>query len=120
MIPYMKLSSKTSGIVEAFSTQERPDEKWAVIASYHYTVQGKEHKKNYMFTAPLFPNQVAAEHHIEKHWKTKEWQVWYVSKHPEQSALQKLFPFKFLFNTCLTLGIVFYFLWLRHYVARVN
>lgn len=120
MIPYIKLSSSTEAIVTGFSVAEQANEKWAITADYHYEVRGVKYKKNYTFTAPIFLNRLAAQNHIDKHWSQKEWQVWYSTKDPNQAALQKLFPFKLLFNACLAMGIVFYFVWLRHYVARAT
>lgn len=121
MIPYIGLAYTTSGVVESFVVEEKANEKWAITATYLYEVRGAQYKENYTFTAPMFPNRLAAQSHIDKHWSTKkEWQVWYSYKDPSKASLQKLFPFKLLFNTCLALGIVFYFVWLRHYAARVR
>lgn len=120
MIPYMALSHSTQANIDALVIEEQPNEKYAIKAQYHYKVGGIEHKKDYTFTSPIFINRLAAEHHIKQHWGSKEWQVWYSAKDPSYAALQKLFPFKSLFNACLSMGIVFYFLWLRHYVARTS
>lgn len=120
IIPYIKLSHMADAQIESFSVKEISQEKYAVQALYHYQVAGKNYKKEYTFNSPMFLNRFAAETHIDKNWTTKEWRVWYNQKHPEFSSLQKLFPFKFLFNVCLSIGILFYFVWLRSYVARVS
>lgn len=120
MVPYVKLSHRVDAHVESFSVKEVAYEKYAVEAHYRYLVQGNEYKKDYVFTTPVFLNRLAAENHISKNWSLKEWGVWYSDSDPSYSSLQKLFPFKFLFNTCLSIGILFYFVWLRNYVAKVS
>lgn len=120
MVPYMQLSQMTHGVVDTLKVEEQSNERYAVMAEYHYQVSGINYKKKYTFTTPIFLNRLAAENHIKQHWKSKEWEVWYSSKDPSQASLQKLFPFKLLFNACLAMGIVFYFMWLRHYVARAH
>lgn len=120
MIPYLRLSHMVDAEIESFVVKEIANEKFAVQARYLYCVDGKNYKKEYIFISPVFLNRFAAQSHIDKHWSTKEWRVWYSYKNPEYASLQKLFPFKFLFNACLSMGIVFYFVWLRSYVARVS
>lgn len=116
--PYLSLSSQTSGIVENFFVQDAQKDKFGVVAKYRYYVGGKEFIAEKLFTTPIFLNRYAAESHIEKHWKDKNWTVWYSAKHPEKSSLQRLFPFKTFFNLCLSLGVVLYFFGLKSYVSR--
>ena len=120
MVPYLKLSHMADAQMESFAVKEIANEQFAVQAFYQYQVNGKIYKKEYTFISPMFLNRFAAQTHIDKHWTTKEWRVWYNYKNPEYSSLQKLFPFKFLFNACLSMGVLFYFVWLRSYIARVS
>lgn len=118
-IPYVLLSSSTEAVIDEMTVEPLPKEEYGIVARYHYTVGGKKYEQKYVFTTPIFPNKLAAESHLGKHWhSTKPWRVFYSQKHPERATLQKLFPFKLLFNACLSLGIVFYFFWLRHYVRK--
>lgn len=120
IVPYLKLAHMTDAHIESFVVKEITNEKYAVQALYQYQVNGKDYKKEYTFISPVFLNRFAAQSHIDKYWITNEWRVWYNYKNPEYASLQKLFPFKFLFNTCLSMGVLFYFVWLRSYITKVS
>jgi hypothetical protein len=120
MFCYLKLSHTAEAHIESLSVKEVASDQFKIVARYRYQVNGHEYKKEHLFTAPIFMNQKGAENHIHQYWDHQVWKVFYSSKNPEYASLQKLFPFKFLFNTCLSLGIAFYFLWLRSYVARMS
>lgn len=120
IIPYLRLSHMADAQIESFIVKEITNEKYAIQALYQYQVNDKNYKKEYIFTSPVFLNRFAAQGHIDKHWSVNEWRVWYNYKNPDYSSLQKLFPFKFLFNACLSMGVLFYFVWLRSYIAKVS
>lgn len=120
LVPYWRLSDEVKGYVDNFSIQEINSEKYAVRAFYHYEVAGQTYEGKTIFEAPIFLNREAAEQHIQKHWYEKKWDVWVCPQQPSYSSLQKLFPFKALFNAVLSIGVLFYFVWLRSYVAKLN
>ncbi|MEI8300250.1 MAG: hypothetical protein WCG10_01375 [Chlamydiota bacterium] len=120
LIPYWRLSEETHGYIDNFLVQEITQEKYAVRAFYHYQVGDQTYKGETTFKAPIFLNPAAAKQHIEKYWNEKEWDVWYSLKTPSYASLQKLFPFKAIFNAVLSVGVLFYFVWLRSYVAKMS
>lgn len=120
LVPYWRLSEEAHGYVDNFSIQELSPEKYAVKAFYHYQVGDLTYQGETTFKAPIFLNREAAEQHIQKHWHENKWGVWYSPQKPSYSSLQKLFPFKALFNAVLSVGVLFYFVWLRSYVAKLS
>lgn len=121
MYPYIRLSQVTHGTVSEFKVKPLSEEKFAVEAKYAFEVKGKRYEESYTFIKPIFLNEFAAETHVKRFWKTQEkWLVYYSKSNPSFSALQKMFPFKALFNFGITFCVMFYFMWLRSYVARMS
>jgi hypothetical protein len=113
---FLKLNTKTIGQVETFSVQQLSENSYGIEASYSFEVEGRNYRYQQILTNPRFLNHYAAQTHLEKYWKAEPWPVWYYSKDPKISSLQKLFPVKKFFGFFIGLSVVVYFLWLRKYV----
>ncbi len=80
-----------------------------------YTYQGKT-----TFSKPYHLNRLSAEKQI-KIYTTRQWPVWYQESHPEQSTIERTFPFKKCLYSLMVLGVFLYFVYLRHsYIAKLS
>lgn len=121
MVPYLKLSQVEEADARQFSVVPLSENRYVVEAKFNFTASGQEISSSYVFKAPVFLNHYAAQNHIDKYWKLqKKWPVYYNLKQPSFCKLQKLFPFKDLFNFALTLCVLFYFVWLRSYISKLS
>lgn len=100
-----------------WTVKEKSDEEFLLDAHYNFLVNGGEIKGDSLLTEASFWNAWAAEQMV-KEYTNKKWIVWYSSKNPHYSTLQKNFPLK----ECISMGVLwallFYFLWLGYYVAK--
>lgn len=115
-IPYLRLDTKTSAKVKEFFVEGRGEDRFLVGATFAYRVKGRDIEGKKKFSTPVFISELAAKSHLSTYWNIKEWDAWYNNKDPSIVSLQKLFPFQKLFNFLLSIGVMFYFLWLRSYL----
>ncbi|MCH9630063.1 MAG: hypothetical protein S4CHLAM37_00550 [Chlamydiia bacterium] len=121
MYPYIMLSQVTNARVSEFHAKPLSENKYAVEAKFSFKAAGKDYEESYTFVKPIFLNKFAAENHVKNFWKEQsDWLVYYKKGNPSYCSLQKIFPFKYLFNFGITFCIMFYFMWLRNYVARMS
>ena len=115
-IPYVRLDTKTVATVKEFFIESEGEERFVVGAVFTYKAQDRLMEGKKKFSTPVFISDYGAKSHLNTYWKTKEWDAWYNNKDPSIVSLQKLFPFQKLFNFLLSIGVMFYFLWLRSYL----
>ena len=90
---------------------------YKLSAAYRYLVDGQEFNGQTTFSSPVYLNYYVAENDL----KTKQnngYTVWYHSKNPSISSLQKRFPKKESTNALLTLGVFIYFCFARGPLER--
>lgn len=115
------LSQVAEAKVSEFHSKPLSENKYTVEAKFSFRVGEREYEESYTFVKPIFLNKFAAESHINSFWKGQDsWLVYYKKGNPSYCSLQKIFPFKYLFNFGITFCIMFYFMWLRNYVARMS
>lgn len=114
---YSLLSKESVAKINFFYVAKLSEDKYAIGANYSYQIHGKTYTNDYSFDKPYFMNEFSAEKNL-KHWDMKEMRLWYCKKHPENSSLQKNFPFKNLIYLFVILFINLYFAYLRWYVTK--
>lgn len=112
-MPYFRLDSSTRGYIEDYSVKRLSYDQYGVQVHYFYTVGEKEFERSQTLKTPIFMNPYGAQSHIEKYWKDKEWTVWYQKSAPYYASLQRLFPFKYFFNSLVLFFVLVYFYGLR-------
>jgi len=115
---YLRYGCITQGYVENFLVKELAADKYVIEAHFVYEVDSVYYQGATLLNAPVFLNRDAALQHVAKHWEEKAWGVWYDREKPSYASIQRLFPFKALFNAGLSLGILLYFIGLKNYMAR--
>lgn len=90
-----------------------------ILGTYTFEVQGKAYQGKTQFREPTFLNKPAAGGQLDE-WKIHDWSVWYSSKNPEYSSLQKLFPYKDLIYGLLVMGVSGYFFLLNGKLFRAR
>lgn len=116
---YFRLSSSAPVAVKEWKVEEYRPGKFIIAVDYQFQVGDRPYKKSFRFPKPIYLNPYAAKNQVE-FWKKQEWNVWYASSDPTYSSLQKMFPFRKGIHLLLCLSVIFYFVWLRFYIARVN
>lgn len=111
---YHKLDAKTPCKVTSWDIEEKNSSKFVIYAHYEYLVDNHVFKGETTFAGPYYLNRMSAETGIHQ-LKDFSWEVWYRSKYPEESSLQKIFPFKNCLYALLTIGVCIYFLILRYF-----
>jgi hypothetical protein len=86
--------------------------RYSITALYHYENKGKTFEgKSSFYKRHL--NPYSADEQISKWQAIKEWKGWTSSWTPSYSSIEKIFPWKPLFNAIVTGGITAYFFILR-------
>jgi len=91
--------------------------KYALSASYQYLIDSKTFRGDKLFDKTLYRTTVAARKALKEK-KQKVWEVWYSSRRPEISSIQKNFPFKPCFSTLVLWTLFAYFIQLGYYVGK--
>jgi hypothetical protein len=115
---YLALNAQTQGKVERFSVKKHKEDAYGIEAHYTYIVDGVSYQDHKVLTHPIFLNATSANMHLTRYWKEQDWSVWYNTKRPEVSALQKLFPIKKLISFLVSLGVLVYFFWFKRYATH--
>jgi|GEM_PF-1050962 len=116
-IPYLRLDTKTIASIKEFFVEGEAEGRFAVGATFSYIAHDRSFEGKKKFSTPVFMSEHGAKSHLNAYWKIKEWDAWYNHQDPSIVSLQKLFPFQKLFNFLLSIGVMFYFLWLRSYLS---
>lgn len=105
--------------VSQWEAEEVKPGQFALIAHFAFEMSGKKYSRRFQFPKPIYPNPYLAKDQIEG-WKQSQWWVWYNAKNPAKFSLQKSFPLKQGIYFFICLFLLFYFLWLNFYVARIH
>ena len=109
---FLSLSAKTTGHVEHWFVESGGPSKYFIAAEYSFQCEEEQMLGKTFFQKPICPNEFSAQKLIEKYAK-KPWAVYYSKKNPNISSLVKKFPLKRFFHFLISVGIFFYFFWLK-------
>lgn len=116
---YMTLNEHTTATSTQWHVKELSEEDFRIDVNYTFVASGVKHTGEMRMEGSPFLNQWAAEATIEENMNLP-WEVWYSSRNPQHSTLQKYFPFKECLSAVLLLGVFIYFLCLGYYVAHIK
>lgn len=114
---YSTLTAKTIAQNVQWSVQEIASDEYVLEADYNFELNQKKYQNRYLFKDSIYRNEYAAHYDIP-HFVNRSWVVWYNPRNPEQSTLQKNFPYKESISAIFLWGLLFYFIWLGFYVGR--
>ncbi len=114
---YFKLNSKTTCSIDKWELNEDKSSKYTIIVYYSYEVSNQIFNDKYIFKQKLFLNSFAAKDQIN-YWKNKKWTVFYNSKNPNISSIEKAFPYKSCIYAIIAMSIFLYFIFLKFYLIR--
>jgi hypothetical protein len=112
MVAYFSLDQQGKALAVKWEVVEKSPSAFALAASYHFLDGDRLFEGFTEFPKPYCLNRLAAENVIRE-FASKEWNVFYKSSDAAFSSLQKMFPFKVVFQAILTLGVLVYFLVLK-------
>ncbi len=110
-----------NGLAEAKVNQWEVSEsgsKYLLKALYSFEVQGKSWKGAFAFKRPYY-NEALAVADLKDRSK-KAVTVWYNSKNPQISALEREFPTALLIRVLICYGVVLYFFFLNKKIQSVD
>lgn len=116
---YWSLSSQTEALATAWSIQTDSDEEFVPLAKYTFQAGDKFFVGQTLFSDQKTSNPWAAQEAL-KPLAAKKHHVWYASKDPSDSSLQRKFPFKECIYAGVLWAVCIYFFWLGVYVAKVQ
>ncbi|HSW86818.1 MAG TPA: hypothetical protein VLG49_04885 [Rhabdochlamydiaceae bacterium] len=108
LYPYVRLDAQMQAQALEWGILEKGPSKFAISAVYTYQAGNQTYRSDGVLKGPYFLNRLSAEAEIKK-LNTQSRQIWYHSKQPGFSRLEKSFPYKSLFNSLVTVGICIYF-----------
>ena len=106
---YFELQDHTQAEISSLKIEEKSASKFLIAAVYTYEWKGKIYHGNTLFKEPAFLNRLSAEDELRS-WKNYRWAAWFNPSKPENSSLQKLFPYKDATYGLISLGVFLYFL----------
>jgi hypothetical protein len=112
---YLKLEAKTTATIDLFKIEEETPSRYVISGHYSYRVKGENYEGETLFDRVHYLNRSSAERELMR-WQQLNWDAWYNPRNPEQSSLQRMFPFKACLYAVLTLGVFVYFLILRYFI----
>ena len=92
--------------------------KFSLLAKYSYNVKNKNWGGKYIFKSKLFLNDLAAKRELTVMKNKKDMQLWYASKDPSLSSLEKDFPIKNFLYAIISWIVILYFFWLRNRIKN--
>ncbi len=100
-----------------WSIEKKADDLFLHHAAFSYNIDNKSYKSHTVLRPPIYRNAWAAREALPSV-KEKEWRVWYNPTYPEQSTIQKNFPYKeWVYATALW-AVLLYFFWLGRRIAE--
>jgi hypothetical protein len=106
---YFELREHTQAEIHSWQIEEKNSSKFLIAAGYTFSREGKVYQARTLFKEPAFLNRLSAEDEL-KSWKNYRWAAWFNPSKPENSSLQKLFPYKDAAYGLISLGVFLYFL----------
>lgn len=108
---YLRLQGQAPAVIEGWEIEEISPSQFGYRVKYCFEAQGKRVKGEEVLKSPLYPNRYAAEGSL-KSWKERRWTVYYVLLNPLTNTLQRPFPWKSLLYALISIGVLFYFIFL--------
>jgi hypothetical protein len=111
---YYQFSLRVPTTLEKWSVKEVKSDKFAVIAHYSFEYENK----NYHATGQVgdfYPNPWAAKR-AEEQLTHEKWPAWINPNNPNQSVLEKKFPYKKVISAAVLIGLFIYFFILSSYI----
>lgn len=115
---YQRLGPEVEAVVENIELVPKGS-KYALRAFYSYKYGKKSFTGKTLFRKPYYLNRASAEAEVKK-LSGMQWVAYVDSHHPKVSSLEKNFPLKELFYAFCSLGIFFYFVYLKFHVALLS
>jgi hypothetical protein len=109
---YSRVNMTVPVLKAAWKPIEITPDRFVLEATYEYEVQGLAYHNRTQFNEPIYLNLPTAELDQQR-WEKLVWNAWVNPAHPEESTLQRLFPWKHLFYSLVTLSVFGYFFSLR-------
>lgn len=113
---YMSLDAATPVESIKWQVDRLNEDRFAVKAEYMFRVKAQTYQGDTTFKNDIYWNPWTAEDAL-KVYSQKEWTVWYSSRDPHYSSLQKNFPLKESISAIILWVVFMYFLGLGYYVA---
>ena len=114
---YISLDSAVRAKEVQWQVKERSEEVFALEGLYEFSLGEKTYFGRSLFTGPYFPNKKAAKEAIAKLSK-ESWTVFFSKKNPQNSSLQRFFPFLALIRAVLSIAVLVYFVCLRRWIKK--
>ncbi|MCH9627747.1 MAG: hypothetical protein S4CHLAM2_13900 [Chlamydiales bacterium] len=118
LMRYYQISTQVSATVEKWDIKERGPNQYVVQAVYSYDFGGKSYPGSGPVTE-AYPNPWAATQALEK-MKKRKWSVWINPKVPDQSILDRKFPYKATLSAVILIALSAYFICLGVYAGIKN
>jgi hypothetical protein len=119
---YLLLNEHTQVKIIAWSIQEIneiADDRYLLKGDYSFDADGKNYIGETVLQGIFFRNSGAAERAITEY-NSRTWEVWYNSRNPAYSSLQKNFPIKECLSSLLLWGLLAYFIGLGRYAQKLS
>gem|GEM_PF-1281292 len=114
---YLKLSASAPAEILDWVPKEIRPETYHSVVNYCFELNGDILEGEYNFQKPIFKTEAAAIETIEK-FQERPWNIYFNPKNPQEAALQKMFPIKSGIHLLLSLAVLLYFYWFKHYLSR--
>jgi hypothetical protein len=103
-----RLKVQVSGTIEQLKVVKKSSSSFPLQAVYRFDFQEKIYRNTVLLSPPYHLNRASALKAI-KNLEHRQWAVWIDPKHPEISALQKVFPIKKIIYVAMALAVTCYF-----------
>lgn len=113
---YLSLDAAAPADKINWSIEQLSEDRFVMKANYSFQVNAQNYSGETIFKNDLYWNPWSAEDAL-KVYDQKDWTVWYSSKNPAYSSLQKNFPLKESISAFILWLILIYFLGLGYYVV---
>ncbi len=116
---YWKMSASRPPSQANWSVAELSSEVFVPQVAYTFEVAKTSFAGRTMLTNHRYIHPKGAEQALTE-FSAKKWAVWYNPADPQESTLQKMFPFKECISALILFGLLLYFIWLGFFVTRFN
>lgn len=116
---YYQLNAYTQTTATHWTVKEINEENYVLKVDFTFASRNESFKGKDLLEIPAYRNAWAAEDGAKKN-GSHAWKVWFSSNDPQYSSLQKKFPLKECLSSLILWGVMFYFIWLQAYVAKIK
>lgn len=115
---YYSMDSQAFPLEINWTVKERASDRYTLNSNYFYKVKEDTYSGETHLKTPVFKNREAAEKYIKEISKEKK-TIWYSSRQPKDSSIQRELPIKESVYTIVLWGLFFYFLGLGFYIGKL-